>query len=282
MRKCLFCSEERNLTEEHVISKWISKHGHVSRAHKKTIHTVSELDPQQVLGAPVYRTSKRFRAGDPLSVKQKVVCSPCNSRWMSDIVKAAQPHLAPLIAGSWPHLEEDGCTKVAAWAALSTMVWETAAAERAQAIRQPDRLSIMTSPTPPADWEVWIGVSEEVLQTMHFHRGFGLIDPEGIASHRAFMQATTFTLGRFAFVTYSGHFGGPMKDPAFTPAPGFARIWPLSAVVPNRPSKALGPGTVQRAIQTISQRLGLSPTGPTAWIDRVGPDVDDDSGESVP
>jgi hypothetical protein len=84
MLECAFCSETANLSLEHIIPQWVEK-----------------LFPGE--SKVKYNDGKGRTAEwktDKIDWKARVVCSTCNSGWMSDLESQhAMPVLTPLITG---------------------------------------------------------------------------------------------------------------------------------------------------------------------------------------
>jgi hypothetical protein len=58
------------------------------------------------------------------TIRFRVVCSTCNSGWMSGLEKAAQPYLTPLVKGEQVTLGREALDLVSRWIALKVMVAE--------------------------------------------------------------------------------------------------------------------------------------------------------------
>ena len=57
----------------------------------------------------------RIRAGDDLDAQVQIVCSECNSGWLSQIQNAAKASLIPLFEGNRRTLDQDSQKFVATW-----------------------------------------------------------------------------------------------------------------------------------------------------------------------
>ena len=100
----------------------------------------------------------RIRAGDHLDAQVHVVCSDCNSGWLSQIQNDAKPILIPLFEGGTITLEQTAQQMVATWVAMSTMTGEHLSQEqRRLAIPQSDRTWLIERRIPPPGWCIWIG-----------------------------------------------------------------------------------------------------------------------------
>src|SRR5258708_31591639 len=131
---CVFCGLARKMTSEHVWGEWTK--GYVERTANKHNHAnvfvprPSEPEPPKV----------RIRAGDHLDAQVRIVCSECNSGWLSQIQNAAKPLLIPLFEGSSCTLNQNSQELVATWIAMATMTGEYLSNDRQRiAIPQSDR-----------------------------------------------------------------------------------------------------------------------------------------------
>ena len=101
---------------------------------------------------------RRIRAGDPIGAKVPIVCSDCNSGWMSQIQERAKPYLIPLFRGELTILNPDAQRWVATWACMATIMGEFLSRKiGANAIGQSDRETLMRTQLPPRNWRIWIG-----------------------------------------------------------------------------------------------------------------------------
>jgi len=152
LKVCVFCGLSKKKTSEHVWGEWTK--GYVRRTANKHNHAnVFVPRPGQPEPAQV-----RIRAGDHLDAQVRIVCSDCNSGWLSRIQNDARPILIPLFEGAKLSLDQPAQQRVATWVAMATMTGEYLSGDQARvAIPQSDRTWLMQKGTPPPGWCIWIG-----------------------------------------------------------------------------------------------------------------------------
>lgn len=83
MRECAFCSHTGKLTNEHIISQWLSK-----------------LFPGEITSRRKVAGGMVENIGKFIDYKAKTVCKDCNEGWMSTLEnEKAKPVLTPLVIG---------------------------------------------------------------------------------------------------------------------------------------------------------------------------------------
>src|SRR5882757_9098683 len=114
LKTCAFCGQAKKMTSEHVWGEWTK--GYVERTANKHDHA-NVFVPRPGQPEP---PKVRIRAGHHLDAQVHVVCSDCNSGWLT--------------------LDQTAQQLVAAWVAMSTMTGEHLSQEqRRLAIPQSDR-----------------------------------------------------------------------------------------------------------------------------------------------
>lgn len=205
---CVFCGLERKMTSEHVWGEWTK--GYVPRAANKHNHAnvfvprPGEPEPPNV----------RIRAGDHLDAQVRIVCSECNSGWLSRIQNAAKSSLIPLFEGRSCTLDEASQKVVATWVAMATMTGEYLANDQKRiAIPQSDRTWIMQNGTPPPGWAIWIGhYTRQQNPSQWVKAGFPVLNtdelPEAVSDDDRIptLQTTAFSVGDFYAFAMSSHF----------------------------------------------------------------------------
>jgi hypothetical protein len=246
MGTCLFCQKERKLTGEHVLSDWISNY--ILRAFQKSVHVTAPVSFDELTGRQVEGDgTQRIKAGDVQSRKLKIVCSECNNGWMSAIVERAKPHLLPLLFGQWAYQTPEAREAVAAWAVLSTMVWERSHPETAATDRH-DLDYMRTDQKPTERWRVWIGTSATRLETAIHHRGALLVVDDDDRIHGPCnTQVTVIAIGHLMAVTARCPFALNLYHFAIPMDRGVVEIWPKR-----------NDGIVVRSITFAQQSKGLA------------------------
>jgi hypothetical protein len=82
-RQCLFCGSEGPLTEQHVFDDWLRKLGFDAVGVRELIEVA---DPERRILQP----------GGPFTKTLKIVCEPCNGKWLSGIENSAKAVLLRL------------------------------------------------------------------------------------------------------------------------------------------------------------------------------------------
>jgi hypothetical protein len=156
----------------------------------------------------------RIRAGDALDFSVEVVCSVCNSGWMSRIQERAKPYLIPLFQGRPATLTEECPTAVSSWIATAAMTGEHSAGGRSfVGVSQAERASLMQRGLPPPGWRVWIGHIESAPTQMRWiHSAFPILDVDELPPEvseedkRPNGQTTSFVVGKLFFFAVSTPF----------------------------------------------------------------------------
>lgn len=86
----------------------------------------------------------------------KVVCSQCNSGWMSLIDHKVRPIVVPLLKGLSSSIDGPSQKKLATWLSTSTMVRDFSIAGKSY-VPQSHRDHVRNRSEPPEQWQVWIG-----------------------------------------------------------------------------------------------------------------------------
>ncbi len=193
MNVCIFCrlpfSRERRRSDEHIWPRWM--HGLLpEKPGVQRLFDGDELVEDHAFGMVLH---KHF--------KPRVVCRPCNNRWMSQLEVATKPILRPLMLGEARHLDRRDQTVLATWACLKNMVAEHSH-PASRATDTADLLRMYTKQLPPARATVWIGRhSGDLWTTRYIHRGMrishGPVQPTDDPPLNG--QATTFAVGPVIF-----------------------------------------------------------------------------------
>ncbi len=210
--RCIYCGQSGKMTDEHPWGKWTRPY--VPRdANKHTSGRVSVPIP----GKPL-PLETRIRAGDALDFSARVVCSDCNSRWMSQLQERAKPHLIPLFDARAIALTEEAQAAVSTWIAMGVMTAEYSDNERSLVGVSPgEREMLMNRHLPPHGWRIWIGRVESAPTRMRWiHSAFPILDADELPAtvseddRRPNGQTTSFVVGKLFFFTVSTPFPGLM------------------------------------------------------------------------
>ncbi|MBP1207504.1 hypothetical protein JOD97_005584 [Duganella sp. 1411] len=186
LEHCIFCGEKGPLTGEHVFSDWI---GGICGAPNLTWTDLTLT----------YNGETRHTAiNEPHEdAKLDVLCYDCNSIWGSKKQSTAKRHLAPLMLGEWPRINEDAKKIVAWWATSFAMVREFTHPETVitpQLAREQFRATSM----PPPGWRIWMRPYEGYRHLESRHHIFPSI--YGAAVPNVFIQL--FVSGKIAFFVF--------------------------------------------------------------------------------
>ncbi len=145
---CIFC-DASELTEEHVFPRWLA-----------TILTTdmvgTDVTSERTRRSAEATNTKTWPAADVAYYAIRVVCAPCNNRWMSAIEGAAKPALEPMIRGEKTTLSPSTQLDLAAWAALKAYVVEYALGDLVVATQE-ERRALMDNRHPSGAVPVRIG-----------------------------------------------------------------------------------------------------------------------------
>ena len=143
-KKCIFCGARAD-SREHLFSEWIREFMANTWIPNRT------GDRTHVLAGAV-----PWKSSDPINVRVRCVCVPCNNKWMGDIDAEASKILTPMMSGDMVQLSLDEQKKVATWAVLKTLV-----AHYVEAKPRPSHLDwlewLYKRHEPHANWIVWLG-----------------------------------------------------------------------------------------------------------------------------
>jgi hypothetical protein len=140
------------MDREHIFGDWLRKYVRADSNKHRMQHTV--------IGRPGTLTTRKItvRAGEPLLSTAKIVCTPCNTGWMSRIQNDAKPFLIPLIQGKKIVLGSAAQKAIGAWCAMVTITSDYLPRDpSAIAISQAERDWFREHKAPPDHWKIWIG-----------------------------------------------------------------------------------------------------------------------------
>lgn len=136
-RRCIFCGAKAD-SHEHVFPGWINR----VIVNDKLEGEFFAVADGKIEGARSYTSNKAA------SLHAKIVCSPCNKGWMSDLEREASSLLTPLILGHETTLDQPQQLLAAQWAVKTAMVGEAIMYRRAK-FSQGDRNLVREQGQPP-------------------------------------------------------------------------------------------------------------------------------------
>ena len=250
--KCIFCQEDRPLTNEDYWPKWLQRH-HPS-PFKKSVHQTRVINSDGTLG-PFLNNVNRNRG--PLNMPLKVVCAHCNNGWMSRIQKIASPHLKPLVDGNWIEPSEDAQKIIASWTTMFVMVYDFAHMET-QSISHEERSAFRSSASPLNGWIVSIGRMKNTVNHGKVWKRTVSISSSipNAVNDRKYVQSTILAAGYLIIHAASA----PTSEIQFNPL-GVEASLGLSVIWPSiRPS-------IKRPLSRVSVLSGFDKI--TASFDRM-------------
>lgn len=153
LKRCIFCGKEGKLTYEHIFGDWILREGCLERTHQKyEFASISVPNPgeDRII-------ESRIRAGDPLCSNVPVVCSRCNSGWMSQLQEKARPHLEPMFKGDFNLITRESQKIISRWVCMATITGEHLSRNAENvSVDASDRMYVKTNSSPPKNWRIWI------------------------------------------------------------------------------------------------------------------------------
>ncbi len=144
-RTCLFCGAAGPLNGEHIYGDWLRNLGYTGEGVREIV--------------PGDGSQPIIQRGGPFSKKLKIVCYPCNTKWMSGMETAAQPLLTAIFnaRGSSVMLDEAAQLTLARWAfktaAVATQV------DRTDPFPLPHRREFHQTDRPPHHAQIRIGAA---------------------------------------------------------------------------------------------------------------------------
>lgn len=248
-RACAFCGNPAD-SGEHLLAEWLQR---VLPSDEQMIHF-------RQLGADANDRREWHRL--PFREDARIVCKTCNSGWMSDLEKAAQPVLERPIRREASTFGTPHQTILATWALKTALVFQASQNVR---IAPTEHFSLLPQRrTPPRSVAVWLGShyrarsdasnSVFVQRPLSLESLDGRIDADELRE-QPFGYLNFLAVGGVSFLILGHRFSnridveydGPLAD-------ALIRIWPHRAsVVPWPPRHMMD--------QDLLQMLTLAPSG---------------------
>ena len=151
---CVFCTARAPGSEEHVISKWISR----------LLWKVSPLTPEHGALPPRGADGRRPRIRRIIDLTTTAICGKCNNGWMSTLENTAKGALTEAISGQPFQIDSALAAQLAAWSYMKALLAEAALREAAGEPRAswPAGLfrefdTFYWERRPPVGARVWLG-----------------------------------------------------------------------------------------------------------------------------
>jgi hypothetical protein len=241
-RKCIFCPTDRKLTKEHIWPAWVRQEiPRDPRSPPRALHNAGSTSPEGL--HRMNSSAKLARPGEMGDKKLRVVCGPCNNRWMSTLQEQAKPFLVPLIRDDWSQtLDRNAQRSIAVWATMLTMVLEYADPPTIS-IPQSDRNALRLTCAPPDGWIVFLGRNSQT-PIKFYHQVLGIpadetIPAKGLTKFNT--HITTFTTGSVLLQTTSSQVNYFEKmgfsKKAYCEYMSLEQIWPIEAETVGTPPR---------------------------------------------
>jgi len=207
-RRCIFC-DGGQISKEHIFAKWIQDYTS-DEYYDTTNHTISRKirfigsDDEHDLEPPKDGFLKQKGSHKERGIRS--VCKTCNNTWMSDIQKDVIPVLGPLFENNHQNISAADCEKIALWATMFAMVFESSDPEWA-ATPQAAREEFMRDRQPLSNWSIWLGKFRgRDRDYASFHRGIKFINLDESDNQRSTPpqgQITICAAGNCIFFIFS-------------------------------------------------------------------------------
>jgi hypothetical protein len=218
-RLCVFCRKrESKLTVEDVLPSWLLRYWEWQKFPTSPVTGVWTN-----LG-----TGKEIRRPVALKVAASIVCTTCNSTWMSDIQREASDRLKPMLAGHSIVLNADDQRWLAVWWFMTACTWEFTSPRRY--IPQSKRSELFRLRTRvPSTTHMWIGhvVTKSRLATFSTGPIDVVSEPDRALARRHNAYFATIHFGNL-ITQFAGHTvkSQDVRVDRVEASPLFWDIWP--------------------------------------------------------
>ena len=260
LESCIFCGKPEKLTGEHVFADWIGgvwNGGNLTRTDRSLA----------LRGGKPVTTSITQRHEDE---KLNVLCHGCNSVWGSRKQSTAKRHIAPLILGQWPRMNEDAKRIIAWWATSFAMVREFMHPELV-VTSQLAREDFRRTYSPPPGWRIWMRPYEGYRHLESRHLALEVLGGAGVPN----VLLQQFVAGKIVFVVF-----GPISSDlsSYTSTPShclanaliyhrFVEIYPTHKFFQKVPPRPIGDDEYENLLDIFVDAM----TNPLEWIRRRRP-----------
>jgi hypothetical protein len=185
-KRCVLCNEIKELTEEHIFAKWISKQlVYDYPVTRSELITSDKNDVQEIAGSHSSRTLK-------------VLCKECNNRWGSNLQSKTIPILRKLMSGSWVRLSKHERAQLARWATGFVFVREFVHPELI-VVSPETRLRFRKTSAAPKGFSLWMApFSPDGRVLSSSQRSASILEPAELV-RTSNTKLTIFTLPNMIF-----------------------------------------------------------------------------------
>ena len=260
VRHCIFCRSRTGLSLEHVWPEWIWKLSH--KKPQKERYTIERF------GTHIERQSRKAPSLDQTT---RVVCEPCNNRWLSRLEnELAKPVVSRFVVPQSSPISRISITDqvaLVAWAAKTAFVldYTTVTPNKHRHFTQDERQEYADTFVPPIGMSIWIAdIVRETRRVVHSSvtniASLATVDAPEL---KYAGQLSTFHVGSLVFQTL--HLRG-VREPSPLPPDDFIlddhwnqvvrRIWPSGEDdIPWPPKFYFNEDT----LKNFEERLGKNP-----------------------
>lgn len=174
---------------------------------------------------------EKTRQGHIFNKRYRLVCTSCNTTWMSGLETAAKPILLPLLDGDKTVLLKRDRQTLARWLTLKLMITECIDAQDA-VVTQNERAAFRAARKIPNGLKIWIGThsSPDWYAQYHHQTLLGTFGPLSSARERSpdlkNMQVTAIGIGH----VFALFFISAFRVIKLKPYGGIIRLlWPIQA-----------------------------------------------------
>lgn len=260
-RVCIFCGGY-GLTKEHIWPKWCAPLFEHRKAEEQLQINMQSIGDGALISAPSYVK----RPGSVITKKLRVVCKPCNNRWMGSLEAAVMPIMTPLILAQPSLLSLADQRKVAEWIALKVMVAEHSEAGN-HVTSECDRRAFRDALQIPQGFEARIGRCGKGRWKACFFRVAAIRAPlrtDEPNSPPKNIQSIVFGVGELLLFAFTS----PDRDltirsdianllPTVWPLSGMELSWPPTDAISEQQADNLAHGLEQLMVRPDGARLPL-------------------------
>lgn len=245
--KCLYCSYEGVLSQEHVLPDWLSNvFPPENRQSYKRLERPDFIDFSKTSDV-----NSKFYSQNKTIYDSKVynVCKECNNGWMSNLQNIAKPFVSSLGRGEWGNFTSTKQSILSRWAAMISLNMHS----QLKSIQTNEiGLQRLKNGEMPAGWQIYIArLFDDKLSGNRFcMQGYV---PIGVGEEALSFNFTYFCIGKVVFLTVNSvgdyivahvKYGLPLES--IIKDFHFRSIWPKNESASKTIRKSLNPIDIQR------------------------------------
>jgi hypothetical protein len=242
---CVLCRARPGGSEDHVISKWVSR----------MLWKVSPLTPAHGALPPRGPDGGRPRVRRIIDLTSTALCTECNTRWLSNLDNRSKPLLEPAIAGQPFQIDSASAVQIAAWCYVKGLQAELALRESAGEPRASWPAGLLRElgdfywhRRPPVGAAVWLGRYDLADSWPEL---VSRVDSGELGARRRGVEYTgwhvLFTIGNLLAITVRWDAQPPdhfeLRNSPVPPG-ALIRIWPVQSGYADWPPPAISYATL--------------------------------------